>query len=355
MREKVISILNRSDVAEEEKAAAIAREGAAKAAELAATSAVSASSMPSLTSEEEQELDEETLKERQVMAEIEKFRARQALRDKEAEELKRERVKERLKTLRENQARMAAVAIEETAKAEAQLQFEVGEKRKADEAAALAVNHGQDHQNKLRRNEGVDEEELKRRRKEQVAALVSSEALEEDFSRRTMKVGLKLTVPSKANVKMAVPASSMWSANAEEEAKPLRLMVPINYGDLEPSEKEGGGESEEAKRKKKQLELVDQIPTDKNILFAYKIDWSTVQSLQLAETSLRPWIVKKMVEYLGQEEKTLVDFIVAKIHNRCAPTELLKELDAVLDEDAEQFVVKLWRMLIFSIIASVNN
>ena len=34
---------------------------------------------------------------------------------------------------------------------------------------------------------------------------------------------------------------------------------------------------------------------------------------------------------------------------------VVEELEAVLDEDAEQFVVKLWRMLIFSLIAAAAS
>lgn len=45
--------------------------------------------------------------------------------------------------------------------------------------------------------------------------------------------------------------------------------------------------------------------------------------LQVVGTKMRPWIEKKMVEYLGEEEKTLVDFIVAKLTNHCSPNDLL--------------------------------
>ena len=39
---------------------------------------------------------------------------------------------------------------------------------------------------------------------------------------------------------------------------------------------------------------------------------------------------------------------------RCAPSELLTELSAVLDEDALPFVVKLWRMLIYSTLTAAT-
>jgi len=65
---------------------------------------------------------------------------------------------------------------------------------------------------------------------------------------------------------------------------------------------------------------------------------------------MKAWITKKVVEYLGEEEQTLINFITTKLNGRCKPKELLSELEAVLDDDAEQFVIKLWRMLIFSVL-----
>jgi len=56
-----------------------------------------------------------------------------------------------------------------------------------------------------------------------------------------------------------------------------------------------------------------------------------------------------MAEYLGDDTGVLVDFITAKLHNRCQPHALVSELELILDEDAIPFIMKLWRMLIFSI------
>jgi RNA-binding protein 25 len=43
---------------------------------------------------------------------------------------------------------------------------------------------------------------------------------------------------------------------------------------------------------------------------------------------MRSWVLKKMVEYLGEEEPTLTDFILSKLQKRCQPHELLTELSA---------------------------
>lgn len=64
---------------------------------------------------------------------------------------------------------------------------------------------------------------------------------------------------------------------------------------------------------------------------------------------IRPWIVKKITEFLGEEEATLVDYIVSSIQDHVKASQMLDQLQSILDEEAEMFVLKMWRMLIFEI------
>ena len=57
-----------------------------------------------------------------------------------------------------------------------------------------------------------------------------------------------------------------------------------------------------------------------------------------------------MTEYLGEEEVELVDFIVGKMHAQASAAVILEELAKVLDDEADVFIVKLWRMLLFEIL-----
>jgi RNA-binding protein 25 len=52
------------------------------------------------------------------------------------------------------------------------------------------------------------------------------------------------------------------------------------------------------------------------------------------------------------EEQSMVEFIVKKINERIHPSELLKQLHQILDEDAEQFMIKMWRMLIYEMLSA---
>ncbi|KAL4361008.1 hypothetical protein GQ457_04G007260 [Hibiscus cannabinus] len=95
-------------------------------------------------------------------------------------------------------------------------------------------------------------------------------------------------------------------------------------------------------------QLIDMIPKTKEELFAYEINWNVYDQHALHER-MRPWISKKITEFLGEEEKTLVDYIVSSTQEHVKASQMLELLQSILDEEAEMFVLKMWRMLIFEI------
>ncbi|MCO5564334.1 hypothetical protein L7F22_017994 [Adiantum nelumboides] len=64
---------------------------------------------------------------------------------------------------------------------------------------------------------------------------------------------------------------------------------------------------------------------------------------------VRPWVSKKISEFLGEEEATLVDFIITSAKKHTTPTHLLELLENIFVEEAELFVVKFWRVVIYEI------
>jgi len=110
-------------------------------------------------------------------------------------------------------------------------------------------------------------------------------------------------------------------------------------------------EETDRKAKLEQLKtIIDTIPTTKEHLFSYPISWDVVDQNNIVDKKMRPWVTKKIVEYLGEEEKTLIDFILNKISGHTTPAEIVDQLQLVLDEEAEVFLVKMWRMLIFEML-----
>ncbi|KAG9448706.1 hypothetical protein H6P81_008671 [Aristolochia fimbriata] len=95
-------------------------------------------------------------------------------------------------------------------------------------------------------------------------------------------------------------------------------------------------------------QLIDMIPKTKEELFSYEINWAIYDKHDLHER-MRPWISKKITEFLGEEEATLVDYIVSSTKEHVKASQMLELLQSILDDEAEMFVLKMWRMLIFEI------
>jgi RNA-binding protein 25 len=140
--------------------------------------------------------------------------------------------------------------------------------------------------------------------------------------------------------KRAVP-DIFSSQDDDEQSSSKKRRLPKLDDEDENSQKSS---SEEKKRKIQ--ELISQIPTSKEELFAVDIDWSFVDS-SLMDKRIKPWVNKKIAEFIGEEEPALVEFICKKLNTKCSAERILSEVIEVLDEEAEVFVVKLWRLLIF--------
>jgi len=180
----------------------------------------------------------------------------------------------------------------------------------------------------------------------------------------SVKVDLKL---SKAVKPKPVAATvSTFKGDDEEANKPVRTLIPLDYTEEErmagsatvktttasSSSLSLSTKEEERNRelKEKQKQLVDQIPTDKAALYSYPLDWAVIERENIISTTVTPWVKKKMISYLGEEEDTLSDFISLSLSSHVHPSKIQEELEAVLDDETEMFVIKLWRMLIFAML-----
>ncbi|KAL9251181.1 RNA-binding motif protein 25-like protein [Drosera capensis] len=113
-------------------------------------------------------------------------------------------------------------------------------------------------------------------------------------------------------------------------------------------DRERGSKNADGRKVLDAKQLIDMIPRTKDELFSYDINWTVYDRHDIHEI-LRPWISKKIVEFLGEEENTLVDYIVSSTQKHVGAPEMLQLLESILDEEAEMFVLKMWRMLIFEI------
>lgn len=93
------------------------------------------------------------------------------------------------------------------------------------------------------------------------------------------------------------------------------------------SKKEETARNQEEKRRHIKS-IIDKIPTGKSDLFNFKLDWSEIDNT-LMEKKIRPWINKKIIEYIGEPEPTLVDFICSKVLAGSTPQGILDDVQMV--------------------------
>ncbi|XP_055015698.1 RNA-binding protein 25 [Boleophthalmus pectinirostris] len=137
-----------------------------------------------------------------------------------------------------------------------------------------------------------------------------------------------------------------------EEQPRKRKLVPLDYEE-DNNKRPDGAENSASKssinteeKRKHIVKLIEKIPTGRAELFSYSLDWAMVDST-LMDRCIRPWISKKIAEYIGEEEPTLVEFLCSKLKAHSSAESILEDVATVLDEEAEVFIIKMWRLLIY--------
>lgn len=126
----------------------------------------------------------------------------------------------------------------------------------------------------------------------------------------------------------------------EQEATTKRRLVPLK---LEPMLASASMTDEEVNQAVRAL--VQEIPTEREGLWAWPVRWECLDETIIRD-KLRPFVEKKVVEYLGVQEQFLVEVVEDHLRQHGRAEALVDELQEALDE-AEDLVKKLWRMVIF--------
>lgn len=115
-------------------------------------------------------------------------------------------------------------------------------------------------------------------------------------------------------------------------------------------------------RKQMIKDLIDRIPTAKNDLFAFPINWNYVDKSLVEQRvniilkikirkildssgiffasvyliamffiffKVKPWVSKKITDYIGEEEASLVDFVCEKVTSKTDPQKILSDIAMV--------------------------
>lgn len=103
--------------------------------------------------------------------------------------------------------------------------------------------------------------------------------------------------------------------------------------------------------KKKAMALV---PSDQESVFNYSIKWRLLDEATKIQETIFGWIKKKIQdlivpvgEELGDEELSYCEYIMSMVKKHETADSVLQNVRDVLDEDAQDFVTKLYKVLIF--------
>ncbi|ORX58539.1 hypothetical protein BCR36DRAFT_580151 [Piromyces finnis] len=168
---------------------------------------------------------------------------------------------------------------------------------------------------------------------------LSREAKEDDIDRRRemeeneerMKKEIKLDYGSAENEPMPVIPKRTEEPKPQPKSEPEMIVGRIMTAE---------------ERKEAIEKIISAIPNDKDALWKWDVQWNYIDETLLKEKII-PFVGKKIKEYFGEEEKELVDFIVSYIKNHNTAEQLYNELKPALAEEAEVFVMIIWRMVIY--------
>jgi hypothetical protein len=98
-------------------------------------------------------------------------------------------------------------------------------------------------------------------------------------------------------------------------------------------------------RKAALMALIKEVPVEREAVYAFPIDWGALSS-PACTARLSAWVGAKAAALLGSPEPSFVEGVMSLLASRTPATAAEAELGGVLDEDAPDFVLKLYRTVI---------
>lgn len=108
----------------------------------------------------------------------------------------------------------------------------------------------------------------------------------------------------------------------DEDATSRRQLIPIQF---EPAAAAAMSDEE---RDQAVRALAQEIPNEKEGLWAWDVKWDFLDESVIRE-KLRPFVEKKLVEYLGVQEQLLIEVVEEHLRKHAKPNDLVEELAEV--------------------------
>lgn len=179
-------------------------------------------------------------------------------------------------------------------------------------------------------------EEAEREQARGMADSFLSQQTREIEQRQTSRPGLAAPQPFKLSLGAAAQRAQAQRAapqrktvaevegllEDEEEENKKRTIVPIKF---EPADAAGMSNEE---REQAVRALAQEIPNEKDGLWEWDIKWDFLDESVIRD-KLRPFVEKKLVEYLGVQEELLIEVVEEHLRKHGKPAELVETLAEV--------------------------
>lgn len=165
--------------------------------------------------------------------------------------------------------------------------------------------------------------------------------LEEEENKQNTSV-----LSSGTGTKFSLTLSKKQNDQQQPEPASAPSQPPAAPGVFIDEEEEKKADSGPSDRMKSKMALADEIPNEKEPLFAWNVKWDLLDA-KILQNKIKPLVVSNIIEYLGVQEEELIDFVMQHVKAHKPPVDLVSELEMTLDEDAEVFTTQLWKTLIY--------
>ncbi|KAH0825835.1 hypothetical protein J3R83DRAFT_7808 [Lanmaoa asiatica] len=108
----------------------------------------------------------------------------------------------------------------------------------------------------------------------------------------------------------------------------------------------------EGEKTKERLQTIKvSVPHDKETLFKSKVRWDGLND-SMVDRKFEPLVKRLMVKCPGElEDDDLIMFVLEHLKDHRSSQKLVDGLEPVLEEEAQEFAISIWRQVIFESVA----
>jgi hypothetical protein len=171
-----------------------------------------------------------------------------------------------------------------------------------------------------------------KKRKAPKAGLLATEEEEEEERKRKQRAGIATISSSREELENLRDAKPQTDKAEDEEALP---------------EADGGEKQKHEERQEPSTDersIMAELPSEPVAVYKAEVDWSAFERAN-GLRRVREWLEGKVAELLGESDQEMITFVAEKVEARNSASEVDDEMRPILEEETEQFVGQLFRVV----------